>query len=101
MSEATKRKHVEKELEDELPKLEEGQAVVKVLAPRGNNLHEARWPSGSVHLISMPPKFRKHVYIKRGEANRQFRQHNQQNLPQNSTPRSLTHSLILLAWVRR
>ena len=39
----------------------------QVIAPRGNNLHEATWADGSSHLVSMPTKFRKNVYIKRGD----------------------------------
>eukprot|EP00045_Choanoeca_perplexa_P002700 m.26076 g.26076 ORF g.26076 m.26076 type:complete len:152 (+) comp11655_c0_seq15:71-526(+) len=66
MSEATKRKHVTRELESEYPEPGEDQTIVRVVAPRGNNLHEATWPSGETFLISMPPKFRKHVWIKRG-----------------------------------
>jgi probable RNA-binding protein EIF1AD len=89
MSEATKRKHVTRELESEYPEPGEDQTIVKasnitccnlpcafiayltmagaqIIAPRGNNLHEATWPSGETFLVSMPPKFRKHVWIKRG-----------------------------------
>eukprot|EP00730_Choanoeca_flexa_P001987 TRINITY_DN10869_c0_g2_i1.p1 TRINITY_DN10869_c0_g2~~TRINITY_DN10869_c0_g2_i1.p1 ORF type:complete len:149 (+),score=43.41 TRINITY_DN10869_c0_g2_i1:71-517(+) len=66
MSEATKRKYVARELDNEFPEPTEDQTIVKVIAPRGNNLHEAEWPTGETHLISMPPKFRKHVWIKRG-----------------------------------
>ncbi|EDQ85673.1 uncharacterized protein MONBRDRAFT_38794 [Monosiga brevicollis MX1] len=66
MSEATKRKHVVHELNTEYPEPTEEQSIVRVIAPRGNNLHEAEWADGETGLVSMPPKFRKHVWIKRG-----------------------------------
>jgi probable RNA-binding protein EIF1AD len=37
-----------------------------VVAGRGNNLHEVRDHQGEAFLVSMPPKFRKNVWIKRG-----------------------------------
>eukprot|EP01147_Barroeca_monosierra_P011320 gene11320-3356_t len=67
MTETTKRKHVERELCEEYPLIKESQVVVRIQAPRGNNLHEALWPDGSQFLVSMPTKFRKHIYIKRGD----------------------------------
>ena len=33
----------------------------------GNNLHEVRKPDGEAFLVSMPTKFRKNVWIKRGD----------------------------------
>ena len=81
MSQSTKRKHVTKEVLDEfrLPKTNE--KIVQILAGRGNNLHEVYDPSyqnaealdaGVVpndkrYLVSMPTKFRKNVWIKRGD----------------------------------
>ncbi|XP_038218980.1 probable RNA-binding protein EIF1AD [Zerene cesonia] len=68
MSKVTKRKHVMNETlwdDYELPK--ENQSVVKVLRSRGNNLHEITTPSGEEYLVSMPTKFRKNIWVKRGD----------------------------------
>ncbi|XP_072032426.1 probable RNA-binding protein EIF1AD [Amphiura filiformis] len=67
MSKATKRKHVTREVLDEFVLPEEHQQIVQVVAPRGNNLHEVKMPSGDKFLASMPTKFRKNVWIKRGD----------------------------------
>lgn len=40
---------------------------MKVLAGRGNNLHEVLDSEGTSFLVSMPTKFRKNVWIKRGD----------------------------------
>ena len=37
------------------------------MAGRGNNLHEVKDSSGISFLVSMPVKFRKNVWIKRGD----------------------------------
>ncbi|XP_012988885.1 probable RNA-binding protein EIF1AD [Esox lucius] len=68
MSQATKRKHVVKEqtLGDYVTPTE-NQQIVKVLGSRGNNLHEAVTAKGENFLVSMPPKFRKNLWIKRGD----------------------------------
>lgn len=66
MSKATKRKHVTREVLDEFVTPEDKQIIVKILGSRGNNLHEAETPAGDHFLISMPSKFRKNVWIKRG-----------------------------------
>ena len=68
MSVATKRKHVMRSVltEDlELPK--ENQDVVRIRASVGNNLHEVETADGDVYLISMPNRFRKSVWVKRGD----------------------------------
>ncbi|XP_049878787.1 probable RNA-binding protein EIF1AD [Pectinophora gossypiella] len=68
MSKVTKRKHVMNETlwdDYELPK--ENQSVVKVLKSKGNNLHEVTTPSGEEYLVSMPTKFRKNIWVKRGD----------------------------------
>ena len=81
MSQSTKRKHVTKEVLDEfrLPAINE--RIVRVVAGRGNNLHEVYDPNppdegpydsklpeiGNKYLVSMPTKFRKNVWIKRGD----------------------------------
>lgn len=67
MSKATKRKHVTREVLEEYVLPEEHQQIVKVVAPRGNNLHEVQASSGDKFLASMPTKFRKNVWIKRGD----------------------------------
>lgn len=68
MTSSTKRKHVYAELLQSvirvpLPREE----VVRVIEGRGNNLHEAESAAGETFLISMPSKFRKTVWIKRGD----------------------------------
>lgn len=69
-SEATKRKHVEREVlgvsDSILPDAQRGLEVVRVWASRGNNLHEVERDDGSRFLVSMPCKFRKRIWIKRG-----------------------------------
>ncbi|XP_028398740.1 probable RNA-binding protein EIF1AD [Dendronephthya gigantea] len=67
MSKATKRKHVTREVLDEFVTPKEKQIIVKIIGSRGNNLHEAETPNGNHFLISMPSKFRKNVWIKRGD----------------------------------
>jgi len=67
MSKATKRKHVTREVEEDLILPEPNQTIVKVVAGRGNNLHEVINHSGQSFLVSMPTKFRKNVWIKRGD----------------------------------
>lgn len=67
MSKATKRKHVVKEVLDDYVLPEGDQEIVKVLAGRGNNLHEIETATGEKYLVSMPTKFRKNVWIKRGD----------------------------------
>ncbi|KAE8752465.1 hypothetical protein FOCC_FOCC000588 [Frankliniella occidentalis] len=68
MSVATKRKHVMRSVlaEDlEIPKT--NQDVVKIRASVGNNLHEVETATGEVYLVSMPSRFRKSVWVKRGD----------------------------------
>ncbi|KOB67465.1 Translation initiation factor 1a [Operophtera brumata] len=68
MSKVTKRKHVMNEAlwdDYELPK--ENQSVVKVLKSKGNNLHEVCTSTGEEYLVSMPTKFRKNIWVKRGD----------------------------------
>ncbi|XP_002735202.1 putative RNA-binding protein EIF1AD [Saccoglossus kowalevskii] len=67
MSKATKRKHVFGEVLSEYVLPEDNQRIVKISAPRGNNLHEVEAPGGDKFLVSMPSKFRKNVWIKRGD----------------------------------
>lgn len=67
MSKATKRKHVTREVLEDYILPEENQQILKILGGRGNNLHEAQTSDGSKFLISMPTRFRKNVWIKRGD----------------------------------
>ncbi|KAK3923273.1 DNA polymerase subunit gamma-1, mitochondrial [Frankliniella fusca] len=68
MSVATKRKHVMRSVlaeELEIPKA--NQEVVKIRASVGNNLHEVETQTGETYLVSMPSRFRKSVWVKRGD----------------------------------
>ncbi|XP_037117468.1 probable RNA-binding protein EIF1AD [Syngnathus acus] len=67
MSQATKRKHVVKEVLGDFVVPTENQQIVKVTGSRGNNLHEAVTAQGEMFLVSMPTKFRKNIWIKRGD----------------------------------
>ncbi|PFX17448.1 probable RNA-binding protein EIF1AD [Stylophora pistillata] len=67
MSKATKRKHVAKEVLDDYVVPDPNQQIVKILGGRGNNLHEVETSDGKKFLVSMPSKFRKSVWIKRGD----------------------------------
>lgn len=67
MSKATKVKHVQKEVLEEFSIPEEPQRIVKVISGRGNNLHEVETEAGERFLASMPTKFRKNVWVKRGD----------------------------------
>ena len=81
MSQSTKRKHVTKEVLDEFRLPINNERIVQVLAGRGNNLHEVYDPNSQTegiditgiqenankYLVSMPTKFRKNVWIKRGD----------------------------------
>jgi probable RNA-binding protein EIF1AD len=67
MSQATKKKHVAREVLEDYPEPSESQSIVRISGPRGNNLHEAENASGELFLCSMPTKFRKNVWIKRGD----------------------------------
>ncbi|XP_018325457.1 probable RNA-binding protein EIF1AD isoform X2 [Agrilus planipennis] len=67
MSKATKRKHVQMEvLQDDFSLPSKNQQIVRVISSKGNNLHEVESSEGSVFLISMPSKFRKNIWVRRG-----------------------------------
>jgi len=67
MSRSTKRKHVFKEvLDDDYSLPTQRQRIVRILNSRGNNLHEVMASDQSTFLVSMPTKFRKNVWVKRG-----------------------------------
>ncbi|XP_058446143.1 probable RNA-binding protein EIF1AD [Malaya genurostris] len=70
MSRVTKIKHILKEQEaDEFDVPKENQTIVRVVASRGNNLHEVETAVEGEErfLVSMPVKYRKNVWIKRGD----------------------------------
>ncbi|KAL8600492.1 hypothetical protein ACOMHN_044957 [Nucella lapillus] len=66
MSKITKRKYVEQEVQEFV--LPSGnQQIVKVTGGKGNNLHEVIDAFNNTFLVSMPTKFRKNIWIKRGD----------------------------------
>jgi len=67
MSKATKRKHVVREVEQEFSLPTDKEEIVQVIAGKGNNLHEVKKADGEIFLVSMPSKFRRNVWIKRGD----------------------------------
>lgn len=67
MSQATKRKHVVKEVLGEHMVPSDHQQIVKVLRTPGNNLHEVETAQGQRFLVSMPSKYRRNIWIKRGD----------------------------------
>ncbi|XP_055987957.1 probable RNA-binding protein EIF1AD isoform X1 [Sorex fumeus] len=67
MSQATKRKHVVKEVLGEHVVPTAHQQIVRVLRTPGNNLHEVETAQGQRFLVSMPSKYRKNIWIKRGD----------------------------------
>ncbi|KAF7725535.1 hypothetical protein EC973_009565 [Apophysomyces ossiformis] len=48
--------------------LEEGteQQYARVIGPRGNSQHEVEFADGSRKLVTLPPRFRNTVWVKRG-----------------------------------
>jgi probable RNA-binding protein EIF1AD len=66
MSKATKRKHVTKESVENYLLPQHPQEIVKIISSRGNNLHEVETETGERYLVSMPTKFRRNVWVKRG-----------------------------------
>jgi len=61
-----RRKRIANNILNEMPELKEGQVIMRSLGPKGKNLHEAELPDGTVTLVTLPPKFRNLVWIKRG-----------------------------------
>lgn len=55
-------------LENDLPLCEPGtqQRYARVLGPRGNHQHEVEFTDGSRTLVTLQPKFRNLVWVKRG-----------------------------------
>ncbi|CAO3621420.1 unnamed protein product [Cunninghamella echinulata] len=46
--------------------IKEGQKCARALGPRGNHQHEVEFIDGTKTLVTMPPKFRNLVWVKRG-----------------------------------
>ena len=70
MSRVTRLKHVKRELDsDDLSLPTENQQIVRIVCSKGNNLHqvESSTEEEENFLVSMPTKFRKNVWIKRGD----------------------------------
>ncbi|KAG5675553.1 hypothetical protein PVAND_005449 [Polypedilum vanderplanki] len=70
MSRVVRLKHVKRELDSsDLSLPTENQQIVRIVASKGNNLHEVESPNESEQnfLVSMPQKFRKNFWIKRGD----------------------------------
>ncbi|XP_070509151.1 probable RNA-binding protein EIF1AD [Chironomus tepperi] len=70
MSRVTRLKHVQRELDsDDFSLPTEKQQICRIVSSKGNNLHEVESSieSEENYLVSMPPKFRKNVWIKRGD----------------------------------
>ncbi|GMT10597.1 hypothetical protein PFISCL1PPCAC_1894, partial [Pristionchus fissidentatus] len=67
MSVASKRRYMMNKLDYEMYLPIEGDAIAQVVGARGNNLHEVLDQSGESYLVSMPSKFRKSVWIRKGQ----------------------------------
>ena len=66
MSSKTKRKYVYQEhLESVEPPVGD-QTIGRLLETRGNNLHQVEDANGEIYLVSMPPKFRRNIWVRRG-----------------------------------
>ncbi|RZB39163.1 eIF-1a domain containing protein, partial [Asbolus verrucosus] len=67
MSRRIKRKYVFREVLDvDVPPPTESQTIVRIVGTKGNNLHTVVAPDQSTFLVSMPKKFRKNVWVRRG-----------------------------------
>lgn len=67
MSAATKRRFITRQVESELVLPEAEDKIAQIIGTRGNNLHEVEDADGEKYLASMPTKFRKSVWVKRGQ----------------------------------
>lgn len=54
-------------LADDFEHPQGNEQFARILASRGNNLHEAESPAADSFLVTMPTKFRRNVWIKRGD----------------------------------
>lgn len=66
MSSKTKRKYVYQEHMEEVAPPTGDQTIGRLLETRGNNLHQVEDAAGDVYLASMPPKFRRNIWVRRG-----------------------------------
>merc|ERR1712154_344457 len=67
MSSSTKKKHVMAEVHDEFELPKETESIVRIVGGKGNNLHMVEDASRDQFLVSMPRKFRRSVWVKRGD----------------------------------
>lgn len=67
MSVVTKRKWVRQEVLQDFSLPKSNQTIVRIMRNAGNNLHEVETALGETFLASLPVKFRKTCYIKRGD----------------------------------
>ena len=67
MSSSTKKKHVMAEVLDEFELPKESETIVRIVGGKGNNLHMVEDASRDQFLVSMPRKFRRSVWVKRGD----------------------------------
>ena len=61
------RKYITDEVLFGNPEPEDGQIIVKVLGLRGSNIFEVKTETEEVGLARLPTKYRKLIWIKRGE----------------------------------
>ncbi|KAF9430728.1 hypothetical protein BGZ94_004497 [Podila epigama] len=62
----SRRKQATTDIITDIPELEEGQRFGRVLGSRGKNIHEVQFQDGEEILVTLPPKFRSLVWVKRG-----------------------------------
>ena len=67
MSSSTKKKHVMAEVLDEFEVPKESETIVRIVGGKGNNLHMVEDAAHDQFLVSMPRKFRRSVWVKRGD----------------------------------
>ena len=67
MSSSTKKKHVMAEVLDEFEVPKESETIVRIVGGKGNNLHMVEDTARNQFLVSMPRKFRRSVWVKRGD----------------------------------
>ncbi|ORZ40991.1 hypothetical protein BCR44DRAFT_1103708 [Catenaria anguillulae PL171] len=60
-----RKKHAVRNYLAEDPTPQPGQIIARVLVPRGNHLHEVKFPDGTVTLAELPTKFRSIIWVKR------------------------------------
>ncbi|RUP52465.1 hypothetical protein BC936DRAFT_145222 [Jimgerdemannia flammicorona] len=60
------RKQTAKQAIDTVPVPIPPQEIARVVGPRGKNLHEIGFADGRTTLVTLPPKFRNLIWVKRG-----------------------------------